>query len=85
MLFDEPTSALDPEMVGEVLDVMRELAREGMTMMIVTHEMGFAREVSDRVIYVDQGRITESGRPQEFFDNPRNERTRAFLSRVLKH
>ena len=85
LLFDEPTSALDPEMVGEVLDVMRELAREGMTMMIVTHEMGFAREVSDRVIYVDQGRITESGRPQEFFDNPRNERTRAFLSRVLKH
>ncbi|AGT11319.1 amino acid ABC transporter ATP-binding protein [Paracoccus aminophilus] len=85
MLFDEPTSALDPEMVGEVLDVMRELAREGMTMMIVTHEMGFAREVSDRVIYVDQGRITESGTPEQFFDNPKSERTRAFLSRVLKH
>lgn len=85
MLFDEPTSALDPEMVGEVLDVMRELARDGMTMMIVTHEMGFAREVSDRVIYVDQGRITETGKPDAFFDNPQNERTRAFLSRVLKH
>ena len=85
MLFDEPTSALDPEMVGEVLDVMRELAREGMTMMIVTHEMGFAREVGDRVIYVDQGCITEDGTPEQFFDNPRNERTRAFLSRVLKH
>jgi len=83
MLFDEPTSALDPEMVGEVLDVMRELAREGMTMMIVTHEMGFAREVSDRVIYIDEGRIAESGPPQEFFANPKNERTRLFLSRVL--
>ena len=85
MLFDEPTSALDPEMVSEVLDVMRELAREGMTMMIVTHEMGFAREVSDRVIYVDQGRITETGKPDQFFDNPQHERTRTFLSRVLKH
>lgn len=85
MLFDEPTSALDPEMIGEVLDVMRELAREGMTMMIVTHEMGFAREVADRAIYVDHGRIIEQGRPAEVFDSPRNERTRAFLARVLKH
>jgi ABC-type polar amino acid transport system ATPase subunit len=85
MLFDEPTSALDPEMVGEVLDVMRELASEGMTMMIVTHEMGFAREVADRVIYIDDGRITETGEPGPFFDNPQNERTRTFLSRVMKH
>ncbi len=85
MLFDEPTSALDPEMVGEVLDVMRELASDGMTMMIVTHEMGFAREVADRVVYIDQGRILESGKPSEIFDAPREERTRAFLSRVLKH
>ena len=85
MLFDEPTSALDPEMVGEVLDVMRELASEGMTMMIVTHEMGFAREVADRVVYIDHGRITEIGEPDNFFDNPLNERTKTFLSRVLKH
>lgn len=85
MLFDEPTSALDPEMVGEVLDVMRELASEGMTMMIVTHEMGFAREVADRVVYIDHGRITEIGEPNSFFDNPQNERTKTFLSRVLKH
>jgi len=85
MLFDEPTSALDPEMVGEVLDVMRELAAEGMTMMIVTHEMGFAREVADRVVYIDQGRILEVGRPAEIFDTPREERTKAFLKRVLKH
>lgn len=85
MLFDEPTSALDPEMVGEVLDVMREMAAEGMTMMVVTHEMGFAREVADRVVYIDSGRITEVGEPDSFFDNPQNERTRAFLSRVLKH
>jgi general L-amino acid transport system ATP-binding protein len=85
MLFDEPTSALDPEMVGEVLDVMRELAREGMTMMIVTHEMGFAREVADRVVYIDHGRILEIGTPTEIFDRPTHERTRTFLSRVLRH
>jgi general L-amino acid transport system ATP-binding protein len=85
MLFDEPTSALDPEMVGEVLDVMRELAREGMTMMIVTHEMGFAREVADRVVYIDHGRILEIGTPAEIFDRPTHERTRTFLSRVLRH
>ena len=85
MLFDELTSALDPEMVGEVLDVMRELAREGMTMMVVTHEMGFAREVADRVIYIHEGQIVEEGPPEEVFDRPRNERTQSFLSRVLKH
>ncbi|WP_045010498.1 amino acid ABC transporter ATP-binding protein [Bradyrhizobium sp. LTSP849] len=85
MLFDEPTSALDPEMVGEVLDVMRGLAREGMTMMIVTHEMGFAREVADRVVYIDHGRILEIGTPAEIFDRPTHERTRTFLSRVLRH
>ncbi len=85
MLFDEPTSALDPEMVGEVLDVMRELAREGMTMMIVTHEMGFAREVADRVVYIDHGRILEMGAPAEIFDRPSHERTRTFLARVLRH
>ena len=85
MLFDEPTSALDPEMVGEVLDVMRELAKEGMTMMIVTHEMGFAREVADRVVYIDYGRILEIGTPSAIFDGPSNERTRTFLSRVLRH
>jgi ABC-type polar amino acid transport system ATPase subunit len=85
MLFDEPTSALDPEMVGEVLEVMRGLAREGMTMIIVTHEMGFAREVADRVIYIDHGRVLEEGPPAAIFDNPQQERTKAFLSRVLKH
>ena len=85
MLFDEPTSALDPEMVGEVLDVMRELATEGMTMLVVTHEIGFAREVADRVVYMDEGRIVESGPPEQVIDNPRHERTRAFLSRVLRH
>ncbi|HLQ84950.1 MAG TPA: amino acid ABC transporter ATP-binding protein [Salinisphaeraceae bacterium] len=85
MLFDEPTSALDPEMIGEVLDVMRELARAGMTMIIVTHEMGFAREVADRVIYVDKGQIIEQGKPADVFDAPQNERTRSFLARVLKH
>lgn len=85
MLFDEPTSALDPEMIGEVLDVMRELAREGMTMMVVTHEMGFAREVADRVIYIHQGEIIEQGPPHEVFDNPQQERTQNFLSRVLQH
>ena len=85
MLFDEPTSALDPEMVGEVLDVMRELTAEGMTMVIVTHEMGFAREVADRVIYMDHGAIIESGTPEEILDNPRHLRTQTFLARVLKH
>ncbi|MEX0604953.1 MAG: amino acid ABC transporter ATP-binding protein [Marinobacter sp.] len=85
MLFDEPTSALDPEMIGEVLDVMRGLAKEGMTMMVVTHEMGFAREVADRVIYIHEGQIVEEGKPEDVFDNPQNERTQSFLSRVLKH
>ncbi|GAB0117925.1 amino acid ABC transporter ATP-binding protein [Acidisoma sp. 7E03] len=85
ILFDEPTSALDPEMVGEVLEVMRGLARDGMTMIVVTHEMGFAREVADRVVYIDHGRILEQGPPAAIFDAPREERTRAFLSRVLKH
>ena len=83
MLFDEPTSALDPEMVGEVLDVMKELAREGMTMAVVTHEMGFAREVGDRVIFMDSGKIVEVNTPNELFDHPQNERTRLFLSKVL--
>jgi len=85
ILFDEPTSALDPEMVGEVLEVMRGLARDGMTMIVVTHEMGFAREVADRVVYIDHGRILEQGPPAAIFDAPQEERTRAFLSRVLKH
>ena len=84
MLFDEPTSALDPEMVGEVLDVMKELAAEGMTMMVVTHEMAFAREVSDRVVFMDQGVILEQGSPAEIFGSPKNERTRTFLSRYLE-
>ena len=84
MLFDEPTSALDPEIVGEVLDVMKALAAEGMTMMVVTHEMAFAREVSDRVVFMDQGVILEQGSPAELFGNPKNERTRAFLSRYLE-
>lgn len=83
MLFDEPTSALDPEMVGEVLGVMKELAKDGMTMMIVTHEMGFAREVGDRVIFMDGGYIVEEGKPAEIFDNPTNERTISFLDKVL--
>ncbi|MEW6274083.1 MAG: amino acid ABC transporter ATP-binding protein [Bacillota bacterium] len=83
MLFDEPTSALDPEMVGEVLAVMKDLAREGMTMVVVTHEMGFAREVGDRVIFIDEGRIIEENQPQEIFTRPREERTRAFLSKIL--
>lgn len=83
MLFDEPTSALDPEMVGEVLDVMRELAAEGMTMIVVTHEMGFAREVSDRVIFMSDGRIVEEGTPSEIFDSPKEERTKSFLEKVL--
>ena len=85
MLFDEPTSALDPEMIGEVLDAMRELAREGMTMVIVTHEMTFAREVADRVIYIHEGEIVEQGTPEAVFDNPQNERTQSFLARVLTH
>ena len=85
MLFDEPTSALDPEMIGEVLDVIRELAADGMTMMIVTHEMGFARDVADRIVYIDQGSILEISKPDTFFDNPTNERARTFLARVLKH
>ncbi len=83
MLFDEPTSALDPEMVGEVLDVMKELARDGMTMVVVTHEMGFAREVAHRVLFMSDGRILEDGTPQEIFQNPKNPRTRDFLNKVL--
>ena len=83
MLFDEPTSALDPEMVGEVLDVMKQLAAEGMTMVVVTHEMGFAKEVADRVIFMDEGQIMEVGTPDEIFDNPQNPRTQTFLSKVL--
>ena len=83
MLFDEPTSALDPEMIQEVLDVMKTLALEGMTMVVVTHEMGFAREVGDRVIFMDDGLIVEEGTPQQFFDCPREERTKAFLSKIL--
>lgn len=83
MLFDEPTSALDPEMVGEVLDVMKQLAEEGMTMVVVTHEMGFAREVADRVVFMDGGVIVEEGYPRDVFGNPQNERTKAFLSKVL--
>ncbi|MFR2563729.1 MAG: amino acid ABC transporter ATP-binding protein [Anaerovoracaceae bacterium] len=83
MLFDEPTSALDPEMVGEVLAVMKDLAENGMTMVIVTHEMGFAREVADRVLFIDQGVIMEQGTPEELFGNPQNERTKSFLSKVL--
>jgi polar amino acid transport system ATP-binding protein len=83
MLFDEPTSALDPEMVGEVLEVMKQLAREGMTMVVVTHEMGFAREVADRVIFMDHGKLVEEGTPEHFFTEPREERARAFLKQVL--
>ena len=83
ILFDEPTSALDPEMVGEVLDLMKELANEGMTMVVVTHEMGFAREVANRVLFMDQGRILEEAPPEEFFAHPKNERTKEFLSKVL--
>jgi len=85
MLFDEPTSALDPEMVKEVLDVMRELARSGMTMVCVTHEMGFAREVADRIVFFDRGKIVEENTPQEFFSNPKEERSRLFLSQILSH
>ncbi len=83
MLFDEPTSALDPEMVGEVLDVMKQLAMEGMTMVVVTHEMGFAREVADRVIFMDEGKIVEEGTPEQIFSNPQQQRTRDFLNKVL--
>lgn len=83
ILFDEPTSALDPEMIGEVLDVMKTLAREGMTMVVVTHEMGFAREVADRVIFMDHGRIIEEGTPEHFFTNPTHERAKLFLSQIL--
>lgn len=83
MLFDEPTSALDPEMVGEVLQVMRDLAREHMTMVVVTHEMGFAKEVADRVVFLDEGILMEQNRPEEFFVNPRNERLKSFLGKVL--
>jgi polar amino acid transport system ATP-binding protein len=83
MLFDEPTSALDPEMIGEVLDVMRNLAREGMTMIVVSHEMGFAREVADRVVFMDYGAIIEEGTPEHFFHNPTQERTKLFLNQIL--
>ena len=83
MLFDEPTSALDPEMVGEVLDIMKDLAREGMTMVVVTHEMGFAREVGDRIIFMDGGYVVEEGSPEEIFGNPQNDRTKDFLGKVL--
>jgi polar amino acid transport system ATP-binding protein len=85
MLFDEPTSALDPEMINEVLDVMRKLANEGMTMVVVTHEMGFAREVSSHIIFMDQGQIVEIGTPTNFFENPKSDRTQLFLSKILKH
>ncbi|XVJ69710.1 MAG: amino acid ABC transporter ATP-binding protein [Rhizobacter sp.] len=85
MLFDEPTSALDPEMVGEVLDVMQDLARQGMTMIVVTHEMGFAKKVADRVVFMEDGRILEDQAPSKFFENPQSERTRAFLGKILQH
>jgi general L-amino acid transport system ATP-binding protein len=85
MLFDEPTSALDPEMVKEVLDTMVDLAKEGMTMLVVTHEMGFAREVANRVIFMDAGQVIESNTPHEFFSNPQHARTKLFLSQILRH
>jgi general L-amino acid transport system ATP-binding protein len=85
MLFDEPTSALDPEMIKEVLDVMVELARSGMTMLVVTHEMGFARSVADRVVFMDRGEIVEEAPPEQFFNNPRSSRTKLFLSQILEH
>lgn len=85
MLFDEPTSALDPEMISEVLDVMVDLARDGMTMICVTHEMGFARSVADRVMFMDGGQLIEEGDPETFFANPRNERTALFLRQILRH
>jgi ABC-type histidine transport system ATPase subunit len=84
MLFDEPTSALDPEMVGEVLNVMKQLADEGLTMVVVTHEMGFARDVADRVVFMDKGVIEEEGTPEQIFTNPKSERTRTFLSRYIQ-
>ena len=84
LLFDEPTSALDPELVGDVLNVMKDLAREGMTMIVVTHEMGFARDVADRVIFMADGYIVEEGKPEEIFTHPKNDRTKTFLSRVLE-
>lgn len=85
MLFDEPTSALDPEMISEVLDVMRDLARDGMTMIVVTHEMGFAREVADRIVFMDEGRVIEEGDPKSFFKNPKEERSRLFIGKILAH
>jgi general L-amino acid transport system ATP-binding protein len=85
MLFDEPTSALDPEMINEVLDVMSDLAASGMTMVCVTHEMGFARRVADRIVFMDHGEIVEQNEPEEFFANPRNERTKLFLGQILHH
>lgn len=85
MLFDEPTSALDPEMIGEVLDVMKQLAREGMTMVVVTHEMGFAREVADRIVFIDEGRILEESTPAVFYEKPQEKRAQLFLSRILNH
>ncbi|HCY85523.1 MAG TPA: polar amino acid ABC transporter ATP-binding protein [Desulfobacteraceae bacterium] len=85
MLFDEPTSALDPEMIGEVLDVMVNLVSEGMTMCVVTHEMGFAKKVADRVVFMDEGKIVETGKPDEFFDNPKTERAESFISMILTH
>jgi len=85
MLFDEPTSALDPEMIKEVLDVMIQLAEEGMTMLVVTHEMGFAKTVADQMIFMDEGRIVEKAEPDEFFNNPKSDRTKLFLSQILNH
>ena len=85
MLFDEPTSALDPEMIKEVLDVMIQLAEEGMTMLVVTHEMGFAKTVADQMIFMDEGNIVEQASPSEFFNNPKNDRTKLFLSQILNH
>ena len=85
MLFDEPTSALDPEMISEVLDVMIDLANSGMTMLCVTHEMGFAKQVADRVIFMDYGEIVEEAAPEEFFNNPKHDRTQLFLSQILAH
>ena len=85
MLFDEPTSALDPEMIQEVLDVMTDLAQEGMTMIVVTHEMGFAKRVADRIVFMDKGRIVEEGSPEDFFSRPRDQRTKLFLSKILVH
>ena len=85
LLFDEPTSALDPEMISEVLDVMRDLAKSGYTILAVTHEMGFAREVAERVIFMDAGQIVEENIPRDFFNNPKNDRTKLFLSQILNH